>query len=612
MDLDLKILHALEDKEERVDETETLQITRGAFTKDHIFAKLVSRIAGGGMECYAYLIKPNEAMDDIVRDILIAPDQDTTSSHVWVTPEGVKQAGENIAARNYELLGWTHSHGTMSTFHSSWDIDNFRTILHEISPQTMFKKENALYRLDEDKLFVDNYRIEGIKPLQRKIDIIKKVERRPFAYSIVVNDHNEYYAEVWTKTFDHATGRFKLDNAKNPKLEIVDVDDDVEIDIAEIEDEIYQKVRINRRDFTNDHRRYESKQAKAIANRFIHHAAQYLAKNGEYKKLIVTMLTEDAEASRYQMIKTAEKSADETIEVPEQNKEEIVENLEGNLERSEFSRYLDASKKFRRFELENLIYLRTMVDFSNAEKNVAAEELVAKQDEIIHGYQEKAKMLEECADIAANATRALSRYAMEEFTDYNNKKEHKYKRFISSIIGYLATERNYSFGKALENKKRFKVKTKKRLYLREERINMFNQLTRDLYYDCMRNPEMYETQKTFFTAFANAYLNNTGQVDGLIEQHLLGDVESGEKYQDVAFVHPTYNLSSASELYQQKIVERPKKEKVPKEMHTEKSTKSTEEKIIKANEYTPIGKVQPSRRGGIDQFLPAWARRLLG
>ena len=84
MNIDLKIMDALKDKEEKIDVTKTMQIQEGAYQKAMLIAKMVSKIAGGGMECYGYLLKDKDATNDIITDCYLADDQEVQAAYCQV------------------------------------------------------------------------------------------------------------------------------------------------------------------------------------------------------------------------------------------------------------------------------------------------------------------------------------------------------------------------------------------------------------------------------------------------------------------------------------------------------------------------------------------------
>ncbi len=536
MNLDLKIMTALRDEEDKGEKK--LRITRGAFAKDNMYAKLASRIAGGGMECYSYMLKRASGFDDLVRDVYFADDQDAISSHVWVTAEGVKRAGEMAYERGMEIVGWTHSHGSMQPFHSSWDEENFRTILHEIATQTMYRNTEPAFVMEGETLRVDRYVIEGVKQAGGRVKVLAKEEREPFAFSLVVNDHDDYYTECITKTYDSLNKRFIVNEPFHPELEVVDVDDDIQFDIPDMEWEIYEKLRINRTDPHNPTAKiYSCPEYTRIAKRFFDVASGYIRSNGRYSRLFESLLTGDEQESRFQMIKAAEpgEATADISDVLADSKDEAVGNLEAGLQRSHFRRFKDPNTKYRKFELQNLVYLQMMIGVIKAGNDQA------RIDSQVRLYQQRADVLEECASIAEGAVKSLPRYAMEEFTDYKDEKGHNYRRLVTNILANLSTDANFHLLDSIrrETGKHPTFGKKKQFFLYEDRVNIFNQLVKDLYYIRIgKCNSQYNANITgFLQEFPDAYLNDPKRCDSLVEQHVLPvrqQPDQFERYRDSA------------------------------------------------------------------------------
>ncbi len=525
MSLDLQVLKALQDeKPAPQDVTKEFRITRGAFAKAHLYAKLVCAIAGGGMECYGYLLKQADSQDDVVTNIYFADDQETSAAYVRVTEEGIHKTGLAVAARHEQILGWWHSHGNFAPFHSGTDVQNFEQLLHAIASQTMFKTEEAVYIADGDTVTVDRYRLDGFKPSVPKPRIIKKVERQPFAFSMVVNAHNNYYLETITKTYLPEIGEFGLNEPTRPRLTIVDAEGDIELDIREMEWEIYNKVRMDKHPGEERPRRYRDTEHRAITRRFLGAAKDYLRTGGEYSGTITNMLLAEPAVPRAQVLKAAEKGGSEELRIQTLDDEVCLANMQGLLQKSPFAIYRDANTKYKKFELENLVALQMMMEFSREG---------ADRDQVIERYTARAKLLAECAEIAANATGALTRYAMEVHTDYKRAKGFKYKTLVANILWNMATERNFPLH---ESVRREAAKNQgginPRLMLLQDRIHMANQLTRDLYYMAIGkcNPEYKEQLTSFLREFPETYMQRPSEVDGLIEKCILSMKQAREAY----------------------------------------------------------------------------------
>jgi hypothetical protein len=540
---ELKILQALQDEKPEAKNVETtFQITRGAYRKAHLLAKIVSRIAGGGMECYGYQLKPADALDDTVRDVYFAPGQDNQAAYVSVTPEGVYQAGQEAAARNYELLGWWHSHGSFGTFHSGTDVNNFEVILHSIAPQTMFRKEEPVFVREGDTLLVDNYSIRGVGANPSKI--IKKVERDPFAYSMVVNDHNEQYLECRTKIHNPDTGEFDLQDPTHPRLTVVDdPNDPTRLDVADLEWEVRQKVRINGGANTDRAEPCEGRQYRIITSAFTRSGTAYVKAGGKYSDLVSQMMLGDANVSRYELLRDGKEGR--VAKLPKTleqlaTKDEMWADIEARLRRGPFEHLQDPNTKYRRFELENLITAQCMVAVSQRYRDYEGGQFVRETDKAIERAMEKSQTLDDCAKVAAAATGALSRYAMLSYTDYKKERPRQYETLVANVLAHLATENNHPFLDAVkhETSKQGSQGRIMGLFLIDDRINIANQLIKDLYY--MRtgkcNSEYKAGTEKFLMEFPKAYESDPARCDKLIEEHLLSmgaDAEQFPRYQSI-------------------------------------------------------------------------------
>jgi len=558
MDLNLKILAALDEKNKNNEFDESgkrkFRITRGTYNKTMLFSKLVTRLAGGCMECYAYHLKPKESFDDIITNLYVPSDQDAVSAHIWVTPEGVKKAGEYADQHGYEPIGWTHSHGTMGTFHSHWDVNNFKVIRDEVSTVTILKKEYATFILDNDVLKVDNYVIKNVAPLKdTKIEITKRVERKPFAFSFVVNVRGQYYAECWEKTYDSLNNQFVISEPYHPQVEIIDVDDDLEIDSIEFEWELRNKIRLNssydpRSGRSNSNgsgfRKFNdnqiSKEYGVLANNFLTAATKYINDGGNNFKLINNLIF-DNQNSNFKILNAYSNNnseSDTDLDINTVDRLKTINSIKQKIGDDDFKKYANNSK-LKRNELENLIVMQLMNDFSNKNNYFKNSEIcMAEQDKIIEKYAQRTQDLLECVNIAENAIKSLSRYAVETFTDYKHKKDHKYRRFINNFLTQMSYDDNSSFYESLR-----KITPKKNLYtvnkeilILDDRVNVFNQFVNDLYKLKKRSNFESNNLVKFLTEFSNAYTTDSN-VDGVIENYLLSNKSDSEiiKYSDSIF-----------------------------------------------------------------------------
>jgi proteasome lid subunit RPN8/RPN11 len=524
MNLDLKVLNALAQDENKgnLQDPNKLYITQGTLAKMFAYAKLVTKMAGSGCECYGYLLKESDALDDTITNAMFAPFQDGSAAYVRVNEEGVKRAIEDAEASGYDIVGWWHSHGTMRTFHSGTDYRNFIKIANGVAPRTMFRTEVAQYLFDEDKLLVDHYKIAGVKPKEgERVKILKKVQRDPWAASIVVNVMGEKYVEKRTKTYCAASNTYKMNEPINPEVVEVPVEDDVRFDIPDLEWEIKEKLTINHGHNGGSSGPYDCSQYKLIARRFLKSANEYVRKGGKYSISLANMI----EGNMYEELRDAEEGR-KSIEYGQ----DALDSIETFLGRQEWKKLKDS--KLSRFQLEHKILIDTMLNFIKASMDYKAEELTAAQNNIIEAGALNALRLQEAADRAAGATKSLVRYAMEPITDYKGIQEHKYRMLISNTLQRVRQGSTLSESLRKETSKSPTLVLKNELILYPDRMAIYDQLVRDMYFE-----RLDDSQLAFLDGFAANYIENHEALDPLIENHLLaGSGKPDAWYQDAALI----------------------------------------------------------------------------
>ena len=240
MDKDLELLLssaiAKDDAQEQsARNAKKLRLTRGCYEKIMLYAALTSRITNIGMECYGYLLREKWKTDELITNMYFADDQLVSSAYVQVTVEGIRKAMQEVSRRGCEIVGWWHSHGSFNVFHSGTDVKNFESVLHGISPDTIFSYQKAPYLVDEQQKAVvyGDLALTGLTPEElaifqkRNIPSFRKVQKEPYAFSLVVNNNRDTYRERITKTIQ-PSGEFRVNAPIYPTLEIVDVPNDLE------------------------------------------------------------------------------------------------------------------------------------------------------------------------------------------------------------------------------------------------------------------------------------------------------------------------------------------------------------------------------------------------
>ncbi|MBW2993102.1 Mov34/MPN/PAD-1 family protein [Candidatus Woesearchaeota archaeon] len=530
--LDLKVLQALnEDKSNKKGKKQRkkFQITKGAYEKAMLYAKIASRLAGGGMECYGYLVKPKESLDDIVTDVYFAHEQEASSGHVMVEAEGIRRAVEEVYGGGYEIVGWWHSHGTIGTFHSGTDVENFEKILHSVAPRTMFRNEIALYNYNEEtqELEFDNYRIKGVKPVNPSI--LKKVKRDPFAFSFVVNVRREHYLECITKTYDDEEKKFKLNKPYHPQLDIIDSGNDVEFTVSQIEQDIRNKLVFNgyhhRTVFEELEEDKTYSKYRRFVRRFIYSAQGYLEREGKNLELIHNLLTSYRQS--YDMLRESREGqiTDEQIESVlehiSKNRKDIIEKLDSELNTTNPKRFLNPNNKFTKQELEKLILFRFIYEFAKKDEWCSSFRS-REQDKIASKYRKRIKVLDECYGIAQKAANAMVEYSIATFERYDGKPAAKYEGLMTKILANTADEDNFTFIDSVKNETSRPLKPARALFLQKERKNITDQLTKDLYYSMTGKckSQFNEHMFCFLTEFPQVY-KKSQKADKLIEDYLL-------------------------------------------------------------------------------------------
>ena len=136
-----------------------IKITSEAFEKANYVSRRISELAGEKLELYFYLTNFHEKQekgDIAVRDIFIAHKQkvypNLVETHDTVTSQNII-----INSLDQDIIGWGHSHGNHSNFHS--DIDNESTngtlAIHGIEYQFDFENNQDMPHLNRgrDKIY---------------------------------------------------------------------------------------------------------------------------------------------------------------------------------------------------------------------------------------------------------------------------------------------------------------------------------------------------------------------------------------------------------------------------------------------------------------------------
>jgi len=529
-ELDLQILGEL--KEEKKAEERIYRITQGAYQKIMTYARIASEIAGTGMECYGYLLADSESLDGVVRDAYFAPDQDAQSAYVRVSEEGVYQASKEFEPIGKYIVGWWHSHGDMTTFHSGTDDRNFLQILHSVAPQTMYRKEEVEPVLDGDVLYFDEYKlkVDDADSLKKNMSLIKKAKDDPYAFSMVVNIFGEYYLEHITKKFRHATRSYEVQQPTHPKIEFVQAEDDVTFTASELEQDIWSKINFNGADTLYDAPRHYSTEKSRMGwferlwygkpryqrqiESFAKKASEHVNQGGKYAGFLSGFMLSDNPYSVLSGGRTGRPrkvSADKAYK----NLTDVLDNLDDPI-------YSNGGKKIGIQEQRNLLIYNFIEDFLEDPEGKVMK------------YRKEAEILNECFRKAVNATNALAEYALETYTDYRNERVHKYTNLVSNIMARLDTARYVDFNEEVVNElKGFRSGDwTNDMPLYAQRRKVVDQFVHDYLENAGSGGNADEV--AFLEGFTNLF-SSGGDVDSFLEEKL---GISHERFRDTAKAQP--------------------------------------------------------------------------
>ena len=272
----------------------SIRITQGAKEKAFSIGPAVKRIGNSAYEWYGFLLGNIEDSQHIIREIILAQDQDVSGGHVQVEGVNVARANQEVKeinkarGKNYQIIGWTHSHADFGTNPSNTDDNNNYTVLNSVSLNTEVATPRSLELIEgklshqvlEDRLLVrgeditdghieyllkdddaaigllNKYGIsfDGKNPKQVALELlnelltvskfdIKEPKIAGFCYSIVVNNkRSDPYSEMAIIEESRISRNKRKYSAKLP-LVTVSVDDDISFTIEELDAEINKKIK---------------------------------------------------------------------------------------------------------------------------------------------------------------------------------------------------------------------------------------------------------------------------------------------------------------------------------------------------------------------------------
>ena len=180
-----------------------LHISRYTYEKAFKYAKFVVKIKRRNSEIGGFLTTPKNAQDRVARDAFLTRDQLVSAVNYKLDAEKVLEAGKEIESQGNKIIGWWHSHGRGTSYHSDVDDENQMVLLNQIAPSNYITLpqektyENLQSRVEGDKIiFWDpenpntKYQLELKKQspelVAERLKILKD-KKIGFAYSFVVN-----------------------------------------------------------------------------------------------------------------------------------------------------------------------------------------------------------------------------------------------------------------------------------------------------------------------------------------------------------------------------------------------------------------------------------------
>ncbi|KYK25917.1 hypothetical protein AYK26_01410 [Euryarchaeota archaeon SM23-78] len=270
-----------------------IPITTKALEKAQAYGPLVKEIGRQAYEWYGFIAGKKDDEQNIVRDLILAKDQDVSSAFVKVEGAKVALATREVEQinknkqKNYQILGWIHNHADFGTFHSGTDDNNIYTVLNSVSLNTEKPTKKALNLIEstaEKKILEDKIVINGkdqedavieylLQDNEAAISLLKKYGIKPdgkdpkklalallndliglskfevketkmigYCYSIVVNNNaSEPYGEIAVLEEDVISGKKKQYKSKVP-VKVIEVPDDITFTEEELRKEIKAKI----------------------------------------------------------------------------------------------------------------------------------------------------------------------------------------------------------------------------------------------------------------------------------------------------------------------------------------------------------------------------------
>jgi hypothetical protein len=197
-----------------------------------------SKIAGS--DEYMFLLLGSKKIPNIVLDIFLLNDQEIASCWVEVSGHAVNKSmwdlHDKYKSDTWELIGWGHSHGNGSVFHSEIDNKNTVTVfLDQLAPCRLIQTKKVMIEqvvsdqageliltTDDHGGFINISSLDSNK-IPQKFQVIRHIPHYSGSvYSLVTNNYGEFYVECYTKHWcascNKITVQSKSVNVKKVKL----------------------------------------------------------------------------------------------------------------------------------------------------------------------------------------------------------------------------------------------------------------------------------------------------------------------------------------------------------------------------------------------------------
>lgn len=133
-----------------------VKITQRALDKGKYISKRLYELAGSDYEIYLYMLGDKSNKEPIIDDLYIGIDQTVEPDYCEISPHGKIRTSYDIKDNlEKRILGWSHSHGSIETFHSHKDRENLKKF---VASYGLSKKINLLDDEEgDDQVLYDIY-----------------------------------------------------------------------------------------------------------------------------------------------------------------------------------------------------------------------------------------------------------------------------------------------------------------------------------------------------------------------------------------------------------------------------------------------------------------------